>query len=509
MPRKRALISVYDKEGIVEFAKRLVEFGYELVSSSGTAKHLTSAGLEVKEVADLTGYPHLLGGRVKTLHPSIIGGILARRHFQEDISDVEKFNIPLIDMVVCNLYPFEKAYEGGSDLEGLLENIDIGGVTLIRSAAKNYHQIVCVVDKNDYNKIIEEINDEGNVTLKTRGELALKAFSYTSWYDTAIYRGLAAHIPSTDEEIPDKMPLSLRKSMPLRYGENPHQQAGLYTAPLAEKSWVQLSGKPLSYNNILDMDCAFRGISIFQQDCACIIIKHTTPCGIAVGETPLQAYEKALACDPVSAFGGIIGFSRKLDIETAKKLSEKFVEVVVAPEFEEKAAEYIRENRKNTRLIQWKGQRFMPLQLTGTWSGILIQEDKLPPLPDLNNGEWVGKPRPDLWDDIITAWKSAYLCKSNAIAIVKNHATVGLASGFTSRVDAVKWAIGQAQEKAKGAVLASDAFFPFPDSIEYAKESGIEAIIQPGGSVNDAKVKEAAIEAGISMFLCGWRTFRH
>jgi phosphoribosylaminoimidazolecarboxamide formyltransferase/IMP cyclohydrolase len=228
-----------------------------------------------------------------------------------------------------------------------------------------------------------------------------------------------------------------------------------------------------------------------------------------VGETTQQAYKKALACDPVSAFGGIIGFSRKVDLATAKELAEKFVEVVVAPGYEQEAVEYIKEKRENTRLIEWKGQRFMPLQLTGTWSGILVQEDKLPPLPDPNAGEWVGKPRLDLWDDLITAWKSVYLCKSNAIAIVKDLATVGLGSGFTSRVDAVKWAINQAGEKALGAVLASDAFFPFPDSVEYAKEAGIAAIIQPGGSVNDHKVKEAAMKAGISMFLSGWRTFRH
>ncbi|HCD71956.1 bifunctional phosphoribosylaminoimidazolecarboxamide formyltransferase/IMP cyclohydrolase [Thermovirga lienii] len=509
MPRKRALVSVYDKEGIVDFAKGLVELGYELVSSSGTAKHLAASGVSVKEVADLTGYPHMLGGRVKTLHPSIIGGILARRHFQEDLNDVETFNIPLIDMVICNLYPFERAWEEGADLENLLENIDIGGVTLIRAAAKNYHQVVCVVDKADYNRILKEINDEGNVTLKTRGELALKAFSYTSWYDTAIYRGLMSQIAAIDEELPEMIPLSLRRDISLRYGENPHQKAGLYTIPIADKAWIQLSGKPLSYNNILDMDCAFRAISILQQDCACVIIKHTTPCGVAVGETTQQAYKKALACDPVSAFGGIIGFSRKVDLATAKELAEKFVEVVVAPGYEQEAVEYIKEKRENTRLIEWKGQRFMPLQLTGTWSGILVQEDKLPPLPDPNAGEWVGKPRLDLWDDLITAWKSVYLCKSNAIAIVKDLATVGLGSGFTSRVDAVKWAINQAGEKALGAVLASDAFFPFPDSVEYAKEAGIAAIIQPGGSVNDHKVKEAAMKAGISMFLSGWRTFRH
>ncbi|KUK42998.1 MAG: Phosphoribosylaminoimidazolecarboxamide formyltransferase/IMP cyclohydrolase, partial [Thermovirga lienii] len=339
--------------------------------------------------------------------------------------------------------------------------------------------------------------------------LALKAFSYTSWYDTAIYRGLMSQIAAIDEELPEMIPLSLRRDISLRYGENPHQKAGLYTIPIADKAWIQLSGKPLSYNNILDMDCAFRAISILQQDCACVIIKHTTPCGVAVGETTQQAYKKALACDPVSAFGGIIGFSRKVDLATAKELAEKFVEVVVAPGYEQEAVEYIKEKRENTRLIEWKGQRFMPLQLTGTWSGILVQEDKLPPLPDPNAGEWVGKPRLDLWDDLITAWKSVYLCKSNAIAIVKDLATVGLGSGFTSRVDAVKWAINQAGEKALGAVLASDAFFPFPDSVEYAKEAGIAAIIQPGGSVNDHKVKEAAMKAGISMFLSGWRTFRH
>ncbi len=508
MAISRALISVFDKEGADLFARRLADLGVELVSSSGTAKFLEKSGLKVHEVSDLTGYPHLLGGRVKTLHPAVMGGILARRHLEGDMKDAERYEIPLIDIVVCNLYPFEEAARRGADLGELLENIDIGGVTLIRAAAKNFKQVVVLTDPADYDQVIEEIRAEGDVTLSTRERLALKAFAYTSMYDATIHGGLSAET-GTATGLGDRQLLNLSRERELRYGENPFQEAALYLPPLAELPWELLSGKPLSYNNILDLDGALRGCALFQSDCACVINKHTTPCGLAVGETPIEAYRKALSCDPVSAFGGIVGFTREVDLETAREVAGTFTEVLVAPAFCEEAVAFFREEKPNVRLLRWKGGRVLEQQITGTWSGILVQQDTPAPLPVPEKGEWVGEPRADLWNDLVVAWKACYLSKSNAIVFVKDGATVGIGRGFTSRVDAAEWAAHQAGDKAKGAVLASDAFFPFPDSIDKAAEAGISAIIQPGGSIRDKEVFAAAREKGISMYISGWRTFRH
>lgn len=506
---KRALISVFDKRGVKELAADLKELGWEIVSSSGTARHLKDSGIEVREIEDFTGYPHILGGRVKTLHPSVFGGILARRNFDLDLVDVEKFGIPMIDMVVCNLYPFEETFRKGASLDDLLENIDIGGVTLIRAAAKNFRFVVPVTDPDDYGVVVDEIRSEGNVTLPTREFLALKAFLRTSSYDSTIHDGLSRSCGVAKESTPEMTVIPLHRKMELRYGENPHQKAALYTNPLDTTSWEQVSGKPLSYNNILDMDCAMRGMALFQSDCACIIIKHTTPCGIAAASDQESAYRMALACDPVSAFGGIIAFTREVREETARMLMEQFAEVVVAPSFDEKAAKLLASERPNLRAVVWNGNTAMEPSFTGTWSGTLLQEDVMPPLPRSGSGEWTGSARPDLWEDMVIAWKAAALGKSNSIALVKNGATVGLGRGFTSRVDAVYWACRQAGEKARGAVMASDAFFPFPDSIETAAEAGIAAVIQPGGSIRDTEVVEAAQRLGISMFTSGWRTFRH
>ncbi len=506
---KRALVSVFDKKGISELAKGLESMGWEIVSSSGTATHLRNSGVSVKEVEDFTGYPHMLGGRVKTLHPSVFGGILARRHFEPDLTDVEKFGIPLIDMVVCNLYPFEETFRRGADLDDLLENIDIGGVTLIRAAAKNFRHVIPVTDPEDYPRILEEIGSEGNVTLTFRESLALKAFMKTATYDSIIHEGLSRACGSKQEKSPLRSVIPMARTMELRYGENPHQSASLYNNPLDDSPWKLLSGKPLSYNNILDMDCAMRGMALFQSDCACIIIKHTTPCGLAIDETPEKAYEKALECDPVSAFGGIIAFTRIVDADTARKIAGQFAEVIVAPAFEKDASSFLASEKPNLRTVVWKGTRNSALAIHGTWGGILVQEDSLPPIPRQDAGEWIGKPRPDLWDDIIVAWKAAALGKSNSISLVRDGATVGLGRGFTSRVDAVAWACGAASERSVGSVMGSDAFFPFPDSIEAAAKAGVAAIIQPGGSVRDEEVAQAAVRLGLSMFTSGWRTFRH
>ena len=505
---RRALISVFDKSRADTLAQELSRLGYEIVSSSGTARFLEASHVPVQEVSDLTGFPHLLGGRVKTLHPSVMGGILARRENSQDMEDVRIYEIPLIDVVVCNLYPFEEKARQGADLDELIENIDIGGVTLIRAAAKNYRQVAIVVDPDDYEPLLEDLRATGDVSLERRQALALKAFAYTSRYDGLVERGLSSAL-GREMEMGAELPLTLSRGQELRYGENPHQRAALYLPPLANVPWEQLSGKPLSYNNILDLDGALRAMALFNGDCACVINKHTTPCGLALGRTALEAYERALACDPISAFGGIVGLTRPVDRATAEHLVKTFTEVLVAPDFDGDALAFLRESKPNLRLLRWGGGRVLPLQITSTWSGFLAQEDQVAPLPSLDRGEWIGRPRPDLWDDLIVAWKTAYLSKSNAIVIASDGATLGIGRGFTSRVDAVNWALAQAGEGSQGAVMASDAFFPFPDSIRAAARAKIAAIIEPGGSIKDEEVFDAARDAGVSLFLSGWRTFRH
>ncbi len=509
MEKKRVLISVYDKTGITELAGELASLGWELLSSSGTASHLRKAGLIVTEVSDVTGYPHILGGRVKTLHPLIFGGILARRENPADMKETGEYSIPLLDMIVCNLYPFEETARKNSTLDDLLENIDIGGVSLLRAAAKNFRQVIVLADPSDYGIVAEELKTEGDVTLPTREMLAVKAFRTTAIYDGMISEGLCHSTGYSSPDLPAKMPLVLVKKQDLRYGENPHQQASLYLPPLSNLPWEQLSGKPLSYNNILDADCAMRGCAMLQDCCGAVVIKHTTPCGMARGAVPLEAYEKAFRCDPVSAFGGVVGISRKVDAATLEKMTERFTEVLVAPDFDDGTLEILREKKPSLRILRWKGGRASTLQYTGTWSGILVQQDSLPLLPVPEKGEWVGRPRPDLWDDLIFAWKAAALSKSNAISIVTDGEAVGIGRGFCSRLHAVEFAVKQAGGRAQGAVLGSDAFFPFPDGVEAAAQAGIAAIIQPGGSVRDGEVSEAAEKLGISMFISGWRTFRH
>lgn len=505
---RKALISVWDKTGIVELAKGLAAHGYEIVSSSGTAKHLEEGGVKVTEVVDLTGVPAILGGRVKTLHPTIMGGILARRGLAQDEADREKFGIPLIDVVVCTLYPFEETAKSGAELDKLIEKIDIGGVSLIRAAAKNYFHVAVVTETADYARVLDELDKKQEFTLEFKQELALKAFKNTASYDSVIYRGLCREL-GVGEEVMEEKIFPLRVEQKLRYGENPHQRAGLLLPPLETPPFEQLSGKELSYNNLLDLDTLLRGCSVFQDMCACTIVKHTTPCGAACGATPLEAFEKALACDPVSAFGGIIGITRKVDLETAKKITETFFEILAAPDFEEGVAEYMKEKKPNLRVLKLVPGYAPTLQFTGNRCGFLVQEDKLPKLPQEAEGKWHGTPRPDLWEDIIFAWKTAAITKSNAIVLVKDGAAVGIGGGFTNRVDAAEYAIRLAKDKAKGAVMASDAFFPFPDSIELAHRAGVVAVIEPGGSIRDSQVFQRAEELGLSLFEGGTRTFRH
>lgn len=505
---RKALISVWDKTGVLELAKGLSAHGYEIVSSSGTAKHLEEGGVKVTEVVDLTGLPAILGGRVKTLHPTIMGGILARRGLANDDEDRRKFNIPLIDVVVCTLYPFEETAKSGADLDQLIEKIDIGGVSLIRAAAKNYYHVAVVTEISDYPRVLEELEKKQEFTLEFKQELALKAFRNTASYDAVIYRGLCREVGAEEEVCEDKV-MPLRMEQTLRYGENPHQKAALFMPPLEKRPFEQLSGKELSYNNLLDLDTLLRGCSIFQDKCACTIVKHTTPCGTAYAETPLEAFKKALACDPVSAFGGIIGITRTVDMETAKTITETFFEILAAPDFGDGVAEFLKEKKPNLRVLKILPGYTPKTQLIGNRCGYLVQEDKLPALPEEATGKWHGKPRSDMWDDIIFAWKTAAITKSNAIVLVKDGAAVGIGGGFTNRVDAAEYAIKLAGDKARGAVMASDAFFPFADSIELAAKAGIAAVIEPGGSIRDEEVFAKAEELGISLFVGGSRTFRH
>lgn len=504
--KRYALFSVWDKTGSAELAKVLHDAGYTILSSSGTAKHIESAGVPVVKTEDLTGLPSILGGRVKTLHPGIMGGILARRGNAGDDSDRAAHDIPLIDIVVCSLYPFEETVRSGGTLDEIVEKIDIGGVSLIRAAAKNYKYVTVVTDMRDYDRVAKEVSS-GGITDATRRELALKAFAATASYDATIEIGLSAALGAGAAS--DEMTIPLRRVQTLRYGENPYQHASLYLPTLDDPAFIVHSGKELSYNNLLDVDGLLKGRRIFAGREACVIVKHTTPCGTAEGASALDAYERALACDPVSAFGGIVGFTGRVDLATAKKLCEHFFEIVAADAYDEDALEYLKGHKKNLRVLTFTGNYAPKLQITACMAGFLAQEDVPPPMPTQEAGRWVGKPRPDLWNDLIFAWRTVSITKSNAIVLAKTGASVGIGGGFTNRVDAAEYAIRRAGDASKGAVLASDAFFPFPDTVELAANAGVSAIIQPGGSIKDKEVEQAALDLGLSMFIGGTRTFRH
>ncbi|MDR1019225.1 MAG: bifunctional phosphoribosylaminoimidazolecarboxamide formyltransferase/IMP cyclohydrolase [Synergistaceae bacterium] len=503
----KALISVWNKEGIAELAGALVKAGYEIVSSSNTAKYLRDVGFDVTEVLDLTGFPAILGGRVKTLHPKIMGGILARRGNQDDEAARVEYDIPLIDIVVCGLYPFEETARGNPTKEELIEKIDIGGVSLIRAAAKNYADVAVIADHADYKTVMDALGGDG-VTESLRKDLAIKAFRLTASYDATICEALADALGAPERDETEKV-IPLRMVQALRYGENPYQRAALYMPTLSDPVFEQHSGKALSYNNLLDLDTLLKGQAIFKGSNVCVIVKHTTPCGIAEAPDTLSAYARALESDPVSAFGGIVGFTGRVDKALAQKLAEHFYEIVAAPEFDLEAVEFLQAKKPNLRLLTVTGYYTPREQVTANRAGFLIQGETLPPPPVQSEGHWEGEPRPDLWGDLLFAWRAASLAKSNAVVLAKDFATVGIGGGFTNRVDAVRYAIEQAGDRARGAVLASDAFFPFPDSVELADQAGVAAIIQPGGSLKDADVARRAVELGLSMFVGGSRTFRH
>ncbi len=517
-PIKRALLSVSDKTGIVEFATALNTMGVELLSTGGTAKLLKNHGLHVIEVSDYTNFPEMLDGRVKTLHPKIHAGILARRG--QDDTTLQQHQIPTIDLVVVNLYPFAKVIaEPNCDLATAIENIDIGGPTMLRAAAKNYTAVTVVTDAADYQTILQEMQENnGTTNLATRLTLAQKVFALTSQYDSLIaeYLFKAQH----KDAFPNYYTPRFIHKQSLRYGENPHQAAAFYIENNFQGTAIataeQIQGKELSFNNIADADAALNCVLSFGDQPACVIVKHANPCGVAVGENILAAYQKAFACDPQSAFGGIIAFNRKLDQITAETLlAQQFVEVIVAPDIDP-AAKKLLQQKPNVRVliftatVSLKSHDYDYKRVTG---GLLIQTHDAGTI-DSNELQVVSQqqPTPPQLQDLLFAWKVVKFVKSNAIVLVKDQATIGIGAGQMSRVDSVHIACTKAIRagfSTQDAVMASDAFFPFRDSVDQAAAAGISAIIQPGGSLRDAEVIAAANELGVAMVLTGMRHFRH
>ena len=512
-PIRRALLSVSDKTGILELARFLVERGVELVSTGGTARLLAEAGLPVTEAGNLTGFGEFLDGRVKTLHPAIHAGLLARRDRGEHLAELERREITPIDLLVVNLYPFEETLAAGAAFDACIEQIDIGGPAMIRAAAKNHAFVAVVVDPADYAGLMAAIGEKGGTDLATRRRLARKAFARTAAYDAAIATWLAGE---TGEFLPERLPVAGRRASELRYGENPHQKAALYAAGAPRPGVVgarQLQGKALSYNNILDADAAFELVAEFA-DPALVIVKHNNPCGVAEGSDPLDVWRRALACDPVSAFGGIVAFNRPLEADLAEELAKIFLEVVIAPEIRPEAAAVLAA-RRNLRVLETGGlpepESRTPL-LRSVAGGFLAQERDAGTVDaaDLRRVTARAPTEAEL-RDLLFAWKVAKHVRSNAIVLARGRATVGIGAGQMSRVDAVEIAVRKAESQrgARPCVVASDAFFPFPDGLVAAIEAGATAAIQPGGSVRDAEVIRAADEAGIAMLFTGMRHFRH
>ncbi len=511
---KRALISVSDKTGIVELGKELASGNIEILSTGGTAKALRDAGVEVRQVSDYTGFPETLDGRVKTLHPKIHGGILGRRDLDSHKEQMKSLDIEPIDMVVVNLYPFEETIaKENVALEDAIENIDIGGPAMIRSAAKNNRDVVVVVDPDDYQTIIDEMNSsDGEISSDTRLKLAAKAYGHTAWYDGRI-TGYLSKIAGTGEKLPDKKVVLMEKSQTMRYGENPHQSAAFYkvadSAPGGISSAVQHHGKALSFNNIVDMAAAYELACEFSEPVVAII-KHTNPCGVARNESLLQAYITARDTDPVSSFGGVIAINKTVDKETAEEISKMFVEVIIAPGYDDDAMDALK-SKKNIRVMELP---LMPQPVEPAIKilrgGALIQDSDAITY-DENALKVVSKrtPTDEEMEALKFAWTVAKHVKSNAIVYADANSTIGVGAGQMSRVDSAKIAAEKAQRSIKGAVMSSDAFFPFRDGIDAAGERGICAVIQPGGSVRDEEVIAAADEYDMAMVFTGIRHFRH
>jgi len=513
----RALISVSDKNGIIEFSKQLAGYGVEILSTGGTAKLLREAGLTVKDVSEFTGFPEMLDGRVKTLHPKVHGGLLGMRSNPEHVAKMKEHGIENIDMVVVNLYPFEATTaKEGCRLEDAIENIDIGGPTMLRSAAKNYPDVTVLVDSADYAQVLEEMKTTaGSVSAATNFALAVKVFQHTAAYDGAISNYLGSRLTGEVQEFPPTFTLQVKKAQDLRYGENPHQTAAFYveghiSEPCVSNA-VQLQGKELSFNNIIDLDAAIETVKEFEQSAA-VIIKHTNPCGVALADSPLTAYLKARECDPVSAFGGIVGFNRTVDAETAKELTSTFLEAVIAPGYSDEALA-IFTAKKNVRVMQvplldsYVAGGFDLKRVTG---GVLLQGRDLGMINALDCRVVTERtPTASEYEALDFAWRVCKHVKSNAIVFSNRDQTVGIGAGQMSRVDSSKIAVQKALLPIRGTVLASDAFFPFRDGVDAAAAAGVTAIIQTGGSVRDEEVIKAANEHGIAMIFTTMRHFRH
>jgi len=504
----RALISVSDKSGVVELARGLQQLGIEIISTGGTAKVLRENGVEVKDASEITGFPEMLDGRVKTLHPKIHGGILAIRENKKHVQELREQGVQPIDLVVVNLYPFEETIKRTDEIEKIIENIDIGGPTMLRSAAKNYRDVAVIVDPSDYSWVMEELRkNDRTLSDRTREKLAAKAFAHTARYDAVISKYLGEKFGAG--KFPETLTLAYRKVQELRYGENPHQKAALYAG--SGKGIVggeQLQGKQLSFNNILDLNAALSIADEFEEPTA-VVIKHGNPCGVATGSDLLEAYKRAHACDPVSAYGGIVAVNRRLDEATAKELTSTFIEALVAPEYDAGALNVLG-GKKNLRVIKVSNGWENGLEVRPVSGGVLVQErDVLSLKPEEIKTVTRKKPSEKEMEDLIFAWKVVKHVKSNAIVVAKEKQAIGVGAGQTSRVDSAEIAIRKAGEKSRGAVLASDGFIPFPDTIEKAAEAGITAIIQPGGSIHDAEVIESADKRGLAMMFTGIRHFKH
>ena len=508
----RALISVYDKTGIVEFARSLSAAGYDLISTGGTHHTLSNeGGLAVRQVSEVTGSPEILDGRVKTLHPVIHAGLLARRDLPEHRAELDQHEITPIDLVAVNLYPFVATIsKPGVTLDDALENIDIGGPTMLRAAAKNFPSVAVVVDPEDYEWVAGKLAGDG-LTLEHRRGLAAKAFHHVAVYDAAVTGYLGSQ--SAEEPLPAELSLSLTRVSTLRYGENPHQKGGLYAAPGAPGQGiagaVQLHGAELSYNNLMDADSAWRTVSDFA-DTTVAIIKHSNPCGLASRDEQVQAYLQAYEGDTVSAFGGIVAFNTTVTPEAAQAMGPVFYEVVVAPGYDSEALETL-QRKRNLRILQVSPDvSATPYDLRPITGGILVQT---PDVIDEDPASWNTvtnrAPTAAQLADLAFAWKASKHIKSNAIVMVKDRTLVGMGAGQPNRVVSVHLSQLKAGDKAKGSVLASDAFFPFPDNIELAAEAGVTAIVQPGGSIRDVEVIEAANNADLAMVFTGVRHFRH
>jgi phosphoribosylaminoimidazolecarboxamide formyltransferase/IMP cyclohydrolase len=518
-PVRRALLSVSDKTGIVEFARELKERGIELLSTGGTAKLLTSHGISVKEVAEHTGFPEIMGGRVKTLHPKIHGGLLGRRGLDEAV--MREHDIEPIDLLAVNLYPFAATVSRPDcSYEDAVDNIDIGGPAMVRAAAKNHVSVTVVVDPQDYRELLDELAaNQGSTNLIMRRKLSAKAFAHTAQYDAMVSAYFTGAIGGAAPTFPDDLNLSFRKHLDLRYGENPHQQAAFYTDPRAIGASVtqakQIQGRELSFNNIADADTALECVRQFDSP-GCVIVKHANPCGAARCSSVAEAYAQAYRTDPTSAYGGIIAFNRELDAATARSILERqFVEVILAPRFTEEALAIL-ESRDNLRVLL-TGDLSLPvtqlLEYKSVAGGLLVQTRDTGAVRAQELRTVTQRP-PTLaeLDDLIFAWRVAKYVKSNAIVAVKDRATLGIGAGQMSRVISSKIAAMKAQEVGltlEGASVASDAFFPFRDGLDALAEFGIKAIIQPGGSRRDAEVIAAADEHGIAMVFTGMRHFRH